>query len=88
MQGYSTRLASPLPARRGTVCRRHDPSVRASSESRLMKMVRLSRMLRLAIPGLMLFQTTGCTWTEFNEFLQTILLGVTAAGAVAILQNI
>jgi hypothetical protein len=53
-----------------------------------MKMVRLSRMLRLAIPGLMLFQTTGCTWTEFNEFLQTILLGVTAAGAVAILQNI
>jgi hypothetical protein len=45
-------------------------------------------MLRLMIPGLLILQTTGCTTQEFYDFVQTILLGVTAAGAIAILQNI
>ena len=53
-----------------------------------MNTVRLSRMLRWTIPGMMLFQITGCTFTEANEFLQTVFLGITAAGAIAILQNI
>jgi len=46
------------------------------------------RTLRLMVPGLMLLQVGGCTFQEFNEFLQTVFLGITAAGAIAILQNI
>ena len=35
-----------------------------------------------------LLQTTGCDLLTFNEILQTILLGITAAGGWAIVQNI
>ena len=38
--------------------------------------------------GAMLLQLGGCTFSEFNEVLQTVLLGVTAAGGIAILRNI
>lgn len=53
-----------------------------------MHTARLMRMLRWALPGMMLLQTTGCNFQDFNELLQTVFLGVTAAGAIAILQNI
>jgi len=36
----------------------------------------------------MMLQVGGCTFWEINEFLQTVFLGITAAGGVAILQNI
>lgn len=39
-------------------------------------------------PGVILLQAGGCALAGLNEFLQTILLGVTAAGSLAILQNI
>ena len=38
-----------------------------------------------------MFQGAACTTdslTTFNDFAQTILLGITAAGSIAILQNI
>ena len=46
------------------------------------------RTLALLGGGLFLLQFAGCGFTEFNQFLQTVLLGVTAAGSFAILQNI
>ena len=46
------------------------------------------KVMKLVGVGTMLLQTTGCTWLEFNAAVQTILLGITAAGGVAILQNI
>ena len=48
----------------------------------------LNRLMKLMIPGFLLLQATGCTFSAVNEGLQTILLGITAAGSVAILQNI
>lgn len=51
----------------------------------------LSRTMRnvcLLATGAMMLQFTGCTFTDFNDFVQTVFLGVTAAGAVAILKNI
>ncbi len=38
--------------------------------------------------GSMLLQTGGCDATGGFEFLQTVFLGISAAGAIAILQNI
>ena len=38
--------------------------------------------------GVILLQAGGCNWLAFNEFVQTVLLGITAAGSVAIIQNI
>jgi hypothetical protein len=46
------------------------------------------RVMKVLAGGMVLLQTTGCTWEEFNAFVQTILLGITAAGGVAILQNV
>ena len=46
----------------------------------------LTRALKLLAPGLILLQTSSCL--AFNEFVQTLLLGVTAAGSIAILQNL
>ena len=53
-----------------------------------MKGFRSVATLKMLGAGLVLLQVAGCTATEFNEFLQTILLGVTAAGGIAIIQNI
>lgn len=50
---------------------------------------RLDRAIKLMAAGVVLLQVGGCF--GFNEFFQvvnTVLLGVTAAGAVAIIQNI
>lgn len=46
------------------------------------------RMMRMLASGAILLQVGGCEATSFNDFLQTVLLGITAAGSIAILQNI
>jgi len=51
-------------------------------------MVKLYRVLQLASAGVILLGTSGCTLEEFNQFLQTVFLGITAAGGIAIIQNI
>jgi len=38
--------------------------------------------------GSMLLQAGGCDLSAANELLQTVFLGISAAGAIAILQNI
>lgn len=48
-------------------------------------LIRASKML---VPGAILLQAGGCTFAALNELLQTVLLGITAAGSLAILQNI
>ena len=53
-----------------------------------MKKTRGLRMMKALATGLILLQTGGCTFAELNELFQTVLLGVTAAGSIAILQNI
>ena len=50
-----------------------------------MNRVRVKRMMKLMVPGMILLQSAGC---DVTEFLQTVFLGITAAGSVAILQNI
>ena len=52
------------------------------NESRTM---RLMKKMRWLATGVILLQTTGC---DFNQFIQTVFLGITAAGSIAILQNI
>jgi hypothetical protein len=44
--------------------------------------------MSVLMAGAMLLQVGGCTFTEVNELLQTVLLGITAAGSIAILRNI
>jgi len=51
-----------------------------------MKRVQLIRAFKLLAPGLILLQAAGCV--AFNDFLQTVFLGITAAGSIAIIQNI
>ena len=46
------------------------------------------RMMKMLASGAILMQAAGCALNDFMEFLQTAFLGVTAAGSVAILQNI
>ena len=46
------------------------------------------RLAKLLVGGAVLLQTASCSMGDAFEFIQTILLGVTAAGSVAILQNI
>ncbi len=53
-----------------------------------MKFARVMNMMKWAVPGAMMFQMTGCDVTGILTIVQTVFLGVTAAGAVAILQNI
>ena len=53
-----------------------------------MRGARVFKAMRLVGVGAILLQAGGCTFLTFNEILQTVLLGVTAAGGVAILQNI
>lgn len=45
-------------------------------------------MIMILTSGAFLLQAGGCDLAMINEFVQTVLLGITAAGAVAILQNI
>ncbi len=53
-----------------------------------MKGPRFFRALKWLTPGVILLQAGGCDLAALNELLQTVFLGITAAGSVAILQNI
>lgn len=46
------------------------------------------RRLSMLAAGSMMLQVGGCDLGQFTEFLQTVFLGISAAGAIAILQNI
>ena len=54
-------------------------------ERPLMRRARMMRWGVLVASGAVLMQTTGCLALEF---LQTIFLGISAAGALAILRNL
>jgi len=49
---------------------------------------RILRALTMLTTGAVMVQFTGCDATGFFDVIQTILLGVTAAGSVAILRNV
>ena len=49
---------------------------------------RIMRVVKALASGALLLQATGCTQQEFIEFVQTVFLGITAAGGIAIIQNI
>ncbi len=51
-----------------------------------MKSSHIMRLFVLLLPGALLFQNTQCLVA--NELLQTTFLAITAAGAIAILDNI
>ena len=53
-----------------------------------MKSMRLLNTLKGALTGVIMLQAGGCDTTFFFDVVQTVLLGVTAAGGFAILQNI
>lgn len=54
-----------------------------------MRRFRMDRAIKLLASGVVLLQAGGCLgFNEFFQFVDTILLGITAAGAVAIIQNI
>ena len=49
---------------------------------------RFNQAARMLVCGAILLQAGGCDATGFLNVVQTVLLGITAAGAVAIIQNI
>ncbi|MFQ5495729.1 MAG: hypothetical protein ACE5EX_10155 [Phycisphaerae bacterium] len=53
-----------------------------------MRKRRSRRVTKALVPGLMLLQVAGCDVGALNESLQTLFLGITAAGSLAILRNI
>ena len=53
-----------------------------------MRTSRLVRCLMVLGSGAMLLQAGGCNIAGLNELTQTILLGITAAGSIAIIRNI
>ncbi len=50
--------------------------------------MRLMKKMRWLASGAFLLQAGGCDLAGLNEIAQTIFLGITAAGSIAILQNI
>jgi hypothetical protein len=53
-----------------------------------MKYIVILRRAALIASGVGLLFQAGCTNTQFFEFLSTVFLGITAAGSIAIIQNI
>ncbi len=53
-----------------------------------MRTFRFMRVMKIIGSGAVLLQVGGCDFTTFNDILQTVFLGISAAGGVAILQNI
>ncbi len=49
---------------------------------------RILQAIQMLASGMILLQIGGCTAAQFLEVIQTGLLGVTAAGAIAIIRNI
>lgn len=52
-----------------------------------MKLTRLYNGMKFFATGAVLLQFGGCNTTQFLEIVQTILLGVTAAGSYVLLRN-
>ena len=48
----------------------------------------LMRVIKMLSAGAILLQAGACDLTVINEVAQTILLAITAAGSIAILQNV
>lgn len=66
-------------------------SVSRTESGSMRKPLMVSRMIRaskMLVPGAILLQAGGCSLAALNDLLQTVLLGITAAGSIAILQNI
>ena len=53
-----------------------------------MRLGRLAQFAAMMASGTILLQIGGCSSTDVFEFIQTILLGITAAGAVVIIQEV
>lgn len=53
-----------------------------------MKFSRFARITATVASGAMLLQLTGCPDISLLEVLQTVLLGVTAAGSLVIIDNL
>jgi hypothetical protein len=54
-----------------------------------MTKLRLIRMMTILCSGVIILQTGACDpLNTLNDYVQTVLLGITAAGSIAILQNI
>jgi len=53
-----------------------------------MKFSRVLRHSALMVCGVGLLFQAGCTTVQFFDVLNTVLLGITAAGSFAILQNV
>ena len=54
-----------------------------------MKKFRMDRAIKLLASGVVLLQAGGCFgFEEFFQFVNTVFLGITAAGAWAIIQNV
>lgn len=53
-----------------------------------MRSSKIVRTVQYVATGLVLLQAGGCTTTQVFDFLQTVFLGITAAGSIAILQNV
>lgn len=49
---------------------------------------RVVRVIKLFASGACLLQAAGCDMLTLNDYLQTIFLGIAAAGGIAIIQNI
>ena len=45
------------------------------------------RVIKLVASGACMLQAAGCDMLTLNDYLQTIFLGITAAGGIAIIQN-
>ena len=53
-----------------------------------MRLSRLTRLAPLLASGAIMLQLGGCAPTNVFDFIQTILLGITAAGAVVIMREV
>lgn len=53
-----------------------------------MKHARLLRVVAVVLSGMGMMFQAGCTFGEFLALLDSVFLGITAAGAYAILRNV
>ena len=54
-----------------------------------MTLIRLQRLAKMLCPGAIIMQVTGCfPISDLFEIAQTVFLGISAAGALAILDNL
>lgn len=54
-----------------------------------MRRIQLVRLAKMLCPGAIIMQVTGCfPLSDLFELAQTVFLGISAAGALAILDNL